>query len=61
MSERLYNVDRRSCLKPESGWQPVEHNVTIDRVEELLRNGLHLPEISPHVYRAYNIFDQPGN
>lgn len=57
---RLYNVDKRLCLEPGKGWVEVARNITIEEVQRVIHDGLHLPEITPHVYRAYNIYDNPG-
>lgn len=57
---RLFNVDKRLCQQPEQGWQQVARNVPIEQLLQLLEDGLDKPEISPHVYRSYQINDNPG-
>lgn len=57
---RLFNVDRRSCFDPSQPWERVLSNVTSQAAGDRIRDGIELPEGTPHVYRAFNIHDNPG-
>lgn len=61
MTERLYCLDKRSCYKPEDGWVQVLDGVPLSEVEAALHRGLFFPEVQPHVYRAYQVADDPGD